>query len=765
MRKIRAVIKINGIVQGVGFRPFIYKLAKEYYANGFVMNDAKGVLIDIDIEDDKIDSFLKAISYKKPSLARIDEISYKTFDSLQRDGFFIKESCSDVEKSAAVSPDIAVCENCLEEMRNPQNRRYQYYFINCTDCGPRYTITRTVPFDRKNTSMAEFEMCPKCKEEYEDPLDRRYHAQAISCFDCGPGLCIKSKKGKTFAEGIEAIKMAAKLLKKGKIVAVKGLGGFHLMCDATNARSVKTLRQRKNRQSKPFAVMFRNLDQIERVAELSERERELILSKEKPIVIVKKRKIHRLECYKYKLAACVAPEIDRLGVFLPYTPLQHILFEYYGCPLVATSANMSDEPIITDSEDLLKRLGNVIDFYIDYNREIVNACDDSVIQCIDDKKETVRLARGFAPKTIKLPFSVEKNILAVGANQKNSITIAIKDKLIMSPHIGDLNTIESFGYFEKTVDTFKRFYDFEPDIIVCDKHPGYETTKWAVKETQKREGEVELLQVQHHLAHIYACKAELGIDEDCLGFSWDGTGYGDDGNIWGGEVFKGDERAYHFKYFRLIGGEKAVKEPRRAALGLLFEIFSLDEILEMDNPTVKAFSKEEIKLLHQAYEKGLNSPLTSSAGRIFDAVASFAGIIQESGYEGQSGLIIEKLYNDMCSDSYKYEIKDGIIDISQMIRQILTDLNAKNCTEKNCKCMISTKFLNTMKNIIVNIAKKENMPVILSGGVFQNRILSENVIKEFEKEGIRYYFQHDTPINDGGISLGQIWYILSKYSK
>ena len=756
MSYIRAVIKIKGIVQGVGFRPFVYRLAKKYEVFGFVTNFGEGVLIDIDITRDRLNSFLKSLNKNKPPLAIIDTIECDVEKHLNRKEFIIKKSLQESKKTTSVSPDICICDSCLEELKDSSNRRFEYYFINCTDCGPRYTITKTLPYDRKNSSMRDFEMCLICKKEYEDPLDKRYHAQPISCYDCGPQIFLKDKNGNILQEGKNVIKESVKLIKKGNIIAFKGLGGFHLICDATNSKSVKTLRKRKKRAYKPFAVMFKNLLHIQKVATLSKKEKELIESKEKPIVVVKKRKLHRLECsLKYRLSSLIAPNIDRIGVFLPYTPMHHLLFLHYPCPLVATSANLSDEPIIKDSKEIIRKLGNVVDYIVDYNRDIVNACDDSVVQAIDDKMQILRLSRGYTPKSIKLPFVLKKKILAVGANQKNSIALAFEDKIILSPHVGDLGSIDSVEYFKTTIETFKRFYDFEPDIIICDKHEEYESTKWA-KEQEKRG--IKVIKTGHHLSHIYACKGEYLLDKDYLGVSFDGTGYGDDGNIWGGEFFIGDKRAYHFRYFRLLGGEKAIKEIKRIALSLLFECYDFEEILKLKTPMLSAFVDEELELFYDIWKKGINSPLTSSVGRLFDGVASLIGLLQESDFEGQSGLMIESLYKEEIKENYGFEIKGKEIVILKMIKEIIDDLN-----NKIHKSIIASKFINTIAQIVLQIAMKEKMAVILSGGVFQNKTLMQILIKRFETENIEYYFQQKTPINDGGIALGQIWYVLNSF--
>ena len=640
------------------------------------------------------------------------------------------------------------------------NRRYGYFLTNCTNCGPRYTITKTVPYDRTNTSMSVFKMCAQCTQEYNDPSNRRYHAQPISCHKCGPELKLFTNT-KVIAKNNEAIELCAKLIKKGKIVAIKGLGGFHLVCDATNPKTVKKLRDRKQRPSKPFAVMFKDIDQIKIVANITKTEQELITSKEKPIVVVKKRKFHRLEKPKFRLSSFVAPNIDRIGVFLPYTPLHYLLFNQLSCPIVATSANISDEPIIRDSTELKEKLFCVYDFCLDFDREIVNACDDSVVQAINEDKIFLRLSRGYAPKYFKLPFKLKHKILALGANQKNTIALAYEDNIILSPHIGDLGSVGANEYFQRTIETFKRFYNFEPDIIVCDKHPRYETTKYA-KELKVKNEKLKIIKVQHHYAHILACKAEHNLKGKVLGFAWDGTGYGDDGTIWGGEVLIADEREYErvysFKQFQLLSADKAVKEPRLNALSLLFEIYSLEEIRLLDIPTVKAFKKDEITTLHKIWQKGKIWPKTSSVGRIFDAVASYADISHKSDYEGESGLLIESLYDAKCDESFPYEILEGKIDISNAIKEIVTIWNETRSLKEKRKLIVS-KFINMLAKIILDIcAKHKTFTIVLSGGVFQNKTLLQKVTSKLKEKNQTFYFQQSTPINDGSISLGQIFY-------
>jgi hydrogenase maturation protein HypF len=683
-------VKVSGIVQGVGFRPFVYQLARELGLSGFVFNDGDGVVVEIEGEELSIQRFKEKLRTSSPPLSRIDSVDEQEVAVLGDTGFVIQES-KQSSAETMVSPDIAVCDACREEMNDISNRRYHYPFINCTDCGPRYSIIESLPYDRPNTSMAAFSMCEACAKEYNDPNDRRYHAQPISCHDCGPRVSLLDLDGSVLAQDIEAVNRLCSLILHGKTVAIKGLGGFHLVCDATNEEAVAQLRRDKRRPTKPLAVMFDTIENAKRVSCLSDAEELLLCSKEHPIVVVQKND-------ENLLAPSVAPGIDRVGLFLAYTPLHILLLEKLGRPIVATSANLSDEPIITDEKTLLTKLGTVVHAVLSYDRKIVNACDDSVVMMAGSEKVMLRMARGYAPKSFLLPRKSSKKILALGANQKNTIALGFGDHMILSPHIGDLVSLDAVAYFERTLETFKRFDNFEPDIMVCDKHPGYETTLWA-KDLVLDNRSIALIELQHHYAHALACMAEHGMDESVLAICFDGTGYGDDGTLWGGEVLIADTQEYkrivHLRPFKLIGGEKAVKEPRRVALSLLFSCFTFDEIMQMDNPTVRSFDLAELKVLHTS-----------------------------------------------------------IIDWEPMLKEILLS---------SSKADIATKFMNTVVQMIVDIAKKySELPVVLSGGVFQNRYLVEKLVYHFTKEQIRYYIQHETPINDGGLALGQLYYAMHR---
>ena len=755
IRRVR--LKITGIVQGVGFRPFVYRLAHDLALAGFVLNDAEGVEIEIEGSPDALEAFEDRLSRELPPLARIDAIQKAPLPPAGERTFRILHS-EGGSKSVAVSPDMALCDACLREMRDPTNRRYRHPFITCTDCGPRYSIIRSIPYDRPNTSMASFAMCPKCQAEYDDPLDRRYHAQPIACPECGPTLSLQRKSPQTtggraqFREtsrGDASIRDTAELLRAGKIVAVKGLGGFHLMCDATDDAAVRLLRERKHRPAKPFALMVKDPETARALARMSEAEERLLRSKERPIVLLKKAKNDSSK--EIALAPSVAPGIDRIGLMLPYTPLHYLLFDLLDFPLVATSANLSDEPIIRECEELEAKLGGVVDAILDHDRPILNACDDSVAQCIGDRTQWLRLARGVAPLSLPLPEPASRSILAVGAQQKSTIALVRQDKIILSPHIGDLHSIEAMEYFERTVETFRRFYDFEPETIVYDKHPAYATTLWS-KEQKAKHQALKIESLQHHHAHALAVTAEHGLrNRKCLAFVWDGTGYGDDGTIWGGETFLIEGRRYEriasLRPFRLLGGERAVREPRRVALAMLFEIMELEEVLSLDSATVGAFDPEEIRVLYQAWERGLNAPISSSMGRLFDAAASLAGLCGHQSYEGQSGLLLEAAaQREPSTEALEFPLREGLFDWEPALRRILTgDLP------------IAAALIEGLARSIESLASEHpELPVILTGGVFQNRTLSERLERGTLRD--RLLLPRRLPPNDAAVALGQAWW-------
>ena len=692
-------------------------------------------------EERNINRFLISLQTEKPPLAHIfsqeiQELPLKGFTD-----FKIRKSKHRGKKEVFILPDISVCDECLRELDDPENRRYRYPFINCTNCGPRFSIIEKLPYDRPNTTMKQFRMCPECEREYKDPENRRFHAQPNACPVCGPHITLYSSDKKLITQKEEALEKTVRLLKEGNIIAIKGIGGFHLVCDATNDRALKKLRERKKRGEKPFAVMFRDINQIKEYAEISDFEEAVILSPERPVVIVRSKK-------GTDLSPEVAPFLDRIGVFLPYSPLHYLLLNDYKKPLVMTSANLSDEPIVKDNEEAFEKLSIFTDYILVHNRRIKNRVDDSVVRVIDKKISFIRRSRGYAPLPVKLPFSLKKRVLAVGGHQKNTIAVGFDDKAFLSQHIGDLETFDACRNFEDVIYSFFELYDFKPDIVISDLHPRYYSTKWA-KDFSQKNG-VSLVQVQHHYSHALSLMAENQIKERIFAVSWDGTGYGDDGNLWGGEFlvcgYEGYERVSHFDYFRLIGGEKAVKEPRRVAISILFSIFEKNI---PDTPSLKAFKEKELNILYKMWEKGVNAPLSSSVGRLFDAAASILGIRQILSYEGQSGMIMENFYDWNVKDFYPFEINNTVSwkpIFEEMIRD-RSDVSVK-----------VSRFINTLAEVVIRVYKQkgERLKLGLTGGVFQNRFLTEKIISLCEKEKIPVITHKKVPPNDGGISLGQL---------
>ena len=727
---------IEGTVQGVGFRPFIYQLASQFKLSGTVHNGVQGVEIIVSCSEEELEYFTQAITRRLPPLSSIDTLEVAQIESRDFSDFQILKSDNSGEKTARIPPDVSICSECEKELFDPSSRRYGYPFITCTHCGVRYSIIYDLPYDRVNTSMKFFKMCKACEEEYTNPLDRRYHAQPIGCWECGPTLKLIDSVGRD-VPAPTILDKTVELLSEGKIIAVKGVGGYHLMCDATNEEAILKLRERKQRPTKPFAVMVKDIEMARELGEISTHEEELLSSKERPIVIVGERAPR---------PTGIAPNISRIGLFLPYTPLHLLILDKLQCPLVATSANVTDEPICTNLEDL-EKLQGVYDYALEHNRDIVNGCDDSVVMVVGEQEVILRRARGYAPVSIKLPFTLKHHVLAMGANQKSTIAIGFENQAILSPHIGDLDSIGSVEYYEKNIKTLERMYGFQADVIVHDKHPYYESTKYAKRCVGKR----NLREVQHHYAHILSVMAEKQLAGKVFGVAFDGTGYGDDGNLWGGEFmvcdYKGYERIAYLNYFKLLGGDKAIKEPRRVAFSILFDLYG-EEALAMQNPTTKAFSEVELRTHFTAWQKGLNAPLSSSVGRLFDAVASLLGICQVMSFEGESGMLLEELYDDSIEGYYGFEYKEGKIDFLPMIEALLTEPNAS---------VAVSKFFHTLVEMIAVVYAPYDLPLVLSGGVFQNRVLLALVYERFPEAMI----SNAIPPNDGGIALGQILYDIS----
>lgn len=766
----RLKITIQGAVQGVGFRPFIYRLAADLRLSGWVLNSSRGVFIEAEGEPPALEALLLRIAREKPPRSFIQSLEHSLLDPLGYQGFEIRKSEESGPKTALVLPDIAACPECLGEIFDPQDRRYLYPFTNCTNCGPRFSIIAALPYDRPNTTMKTFVMCERCRAEYENPADRRFHAQPNACPECGPHLELWDSRGNMLADYHPALLAAAKAIREGKIVAVKGLGGFHLMAHAANPEAVRELRRRKRREEKPLALMFPSPESVKQHCRVSELEERLLCSAEAPIVLLQRStfailhslfKIHnsqlRIENSESGICNEVAPANPCLGALLPYTPLHHILMRELGFPIVATSGNLSDEPICTDEREALERLGGIADLFLVHNRPILRHVDDSIARVMAGRELILRRARGYAP----LPVMLKGNLppaLAVGAHLKNTVAISVNNQVFISQHIGDLESEASYRAFREVIGSLSRLYETQPQQVVCDAHPDYLSTQYA-----RRSG-LPRIEVQHHHAHVLSCMAENELKAPVLGIGWDGTGYGSDGTVWGGEFLlvneSGFERRGCLRAFRLPGGESAIKEPRRSALGLLYEIWGGALFERQDLPPVQAFSDAELKIIRSMLPKGLNAPITSSAGRLFDAVASLIGLRQVTRFEGQAAMELEFHIAGEGEEAYRFSLnqkKNGnfprfVIDWEPMAREIIED--RQNAIPAG---VISRKFHNTLAEMAAAAAKEAGIEkVALSGGCFQNKYLTERMVRRLAEEGFQPYWHQRVPPNDGGIALGQL---------
>ncbi len=744
MERRRLKIIARGAVQGVGFRPFVYRLATELDLKGWVINSAQGVFIEIEGAPDALAAFAQRLRAEKPVRAIIQSCESSQLDALGYDRFEIRESTDEGGKSALILPDLATCDDCRREIFDPCDRRFRYPFTNCTNCGPRFSIIEALPYDRPQTSMKKFAMCPACAAEYGDPGDRRFHAEPTACPVCGPQLQLWNPTGEIIASADDALQETAAQIRAGKIVALKGLGGFQLLVDARQHDAMQNLRARKGREEKPFAVMFPSLEQARACAEVSQLEARLLLSPEAPIILLRR-------SADGNLSPAVAPANPNLGVFLPYTPLHHLLLRELDFPVVATSGNLSDEPICIDEQEALLRLRGLADFFLVHDRPIVRHVDDSIVRIMAGREMMLRRARGYAPLPITLNHPQE-TVLAVGAHLKNAVALSLGHNVFVSQHIGDLATREAHDAFTRSVADLPRLYEAKPDLIAHDLHPEYLSTKHALLQPGRKIG------VQHHWAHIASCMAEKEIEPPLLGVAWDGTGYGTDGTIWGGEFFlvtnDSCRRIAHLRTFRLPGGDAAIREPRRSALGLLHEIFGEET---WEHPTVVAnFSRAELKILRGMLRRQVNSPLTSSVGRLFDGVAALAGLCARSTFEGQAAMKLEFAIADRAEESYPFtlrETKPLVIDWEPALRALLED--RRQNIEPG---LIAARFHNMLVDAILAVARHFDQPkVALSGGCFQNRYLTERVIDKLRAAGFQPYWPQRIPPNDGGIALGQVW--------
>ncbi len=746
---------VRGVVQGVGFRPFIYQMATRLNLRGWVCNTSEDVRIELEGDDRDIERFLHDLKEAAPPMSRIEEI---TVASRQRqttasyEKFEIRHSIAEEGKYQLVSPDIATCPDCRQEIFNPEDHRYRYPFTNCTNCGPRFTIIADIPYDRPNTTMHRFRMCPECLREYDDPLDRRFHAQPNACPVCGPQLELVDAEGNPVA-CTDIIEMTSQLLRKGEIIAVKGLGGFLLACDATSQKTVKLLRQRKNRPAKPLAVMVSSLEEAREHCDINKEEETLLTSPGSPIVLMKWRA-------DSSITPAVAPGLKYLGVMLPYTPLHHILLRETGIPLVMTSGNLSEEPIAKDNDEALRRLGGITDYFLMHNRDIYARYDDSVTIVERDIPQFVRRARGYAPQPIHLNYK-SRQILGCGAEEKNTFCLTRDNYAFLSQHIGDMENMETLEHFVNTIELYKRLFRIEPEIIAHDLHPEYLATKYA-KEMAARDS-IRLIPVQHHHSHIASCMADNGLEGPVIGVSFDGTGYGTDGHIWGGEFLTADYRGFtrmgHFEYLPLPGGALAIKKPYRTATGYLL---SLGIDLDHRFPLFKQIDDAEVDIIKSQVENSLNTPLTSGCGRLFDAVSSLIGVRSVIEYEAQAAIDLEMLAGHAVSETKDYPFnvieQEGvrIIKLQDTFIAIIDDLHS-NTPE----AIIAARFHNTVARMIVELcqvisAETGITGVALSGGVFQNRLLLRKAAARLESTGFSVYTHRQVPCNDGGISLGQV---------
>ncbi len=765
-------IRVSGIVQGVGFRPTVWTLAHELGLVGQVWNDSEGVLIQVWGSDDCLEKFIARLESEGPTLAEIDHIQHMQLDTDRTapDDFQIVGSQAG-QVNTRVASDAATCPDCLEEVLDPTNRRYRYPFTNCTHCGPRMSIIRDIPYDRVNTSMSAFQMCSQCQEEYDDPADRRFHAQPNACHQCGPTLWLEDRQGNRVYEKGDAINMAADLIRQGKIVAIKGIGGLHLACDSTNHQVVKNLRQRKHRYHKPFALMAKNITMIKCFALVNKMEEKLLKSCSAPIVILKTlNDVQTTELpVNENLSADLAPGQNSLGFMLPYTPLHHLLMQKMTQPIVLTSANQSDEPQVISNSAAHKRLDQIADYYLLHDRDIVNRLDDSVIRFMDEQPRFLRLARGYAPMTLALPedFPDSANILAMGGELKNTFCLLKQGKITLSQYIGDLENAVTFQDYQHNLTLYRQLFDFNPSVIAVDRHPDYLSTQ--LGQQIAANDEIKLVEVQHHHAHIASCMLEHGLafkTKAVLGIALDGLGYGEDKTIWGGEFLLTNyyqcQRLACFQPVRMLGGAQAMHEPWRNTLAYLLKAYNWNDVADKyaDLDIISFLKTKPIKNLQIMADKGLNSPSASSAGRLFDAVAAALGICSEqASYEGQAAIELEALasheFETQAKYAYPFDFQNQQIIWQPMWSALLNDLS-----HKITPAAIAARFHHCVAQAVaqtaVSLCQQNNLQtVVLSGGVFQNTLLLEHTHFLLRKHHLNVLSPSLIPMNDAGLSIGQ----------
>jgi len=742
----RARLHVSGIVQGVGFRPFVYRLASRYGLTGFIGNTADGVVIEVQSDETAVlESFRRDLELEAPSLARVFSVQEQSLEPLDEQGFHIVASGPSEGVETLVPPDIALCADCRRELFDPSDRRYRYPFINCTNCGPRYTIVESIPYDRPSTTMKGFRMCPSCLVEYRDPLDRRFHAQPDACHECGPSLQFVDSSGTEVSSGGDPLLTAIGRLREGAIVAVKGIGGFHLAVDACNEHAVRLLRKRKGRDAKPFAVMARDIAAVRRVACVGDVEEEALISPAAPVVILHKRE-------PFLLSSLVAPGNPSIGMMLPYSPLHYLLMNDGPEFLVMTSANASEEPIMTDNGEALEKLRGIADFFLMHNRPIHIRCDDSVTVCLDGELRQIRRSRGYVPS----PVMVSSNglpVLAVGAEIKNTVCLLKKDQALLSQHIGDLKNFDAYENFLMTSRHLQEIFQSTPEIVACDLHPLYMASDWA-----RQQSGMQCVEVQHHHAHLGACLAENRHDGPVIGIILDGAGFGSDGTVWGGEVLLGHigdfERYASLEPLPLPGGDSAVFHPWKTAAGYLFHA-------GCDVADRHIFDGRQVDVVVEMIERSLNTPFTSSCGRLFDAVAALCGICPDTSYEGQAAVELMNVAGGrMDGSSFSYEIDTFSSQVARLLVVPLVRDVVSALDHGTDICEVSRRFHVTIVTMFCDIAVRASRAsglktVALSGGVFQNSLIFEGMVDRLRRAGLQVLTHSLVPCNDGGISLGQ----------
>ena len=747
MDRLRIRAEVQGIVQGVGFRPFVFQLAGRLGLAGYVQNTSDGVLLEVEGPAWSTDSFFLELREKAPPLAHISRLQTRRLDPTGEKVFLIRESLAQTTRTALISPDVAVCEDCLREMFDTRDRRYRYPFINCTNCGPRYTIITDVPYDRAKTSMKFFAMCPECEAEYLDPTNRRFHAQPNACPVCGPMVTLLDELGQPM-ETLDAVRSAGELLRQGLILAVKGLGGFHLAVDATNEQAVRRLRSRKQREEKPLAVMSPDLEAIRTYARMTPADLAVLTSIQRPIVLLEARETS-------PLATSVAPENKYVGAMLPYTPLHHLLLKGFQA-LVMTSGNLSEEPIAIDNAEAVVRLNGIADYFLVHNRDIYLRTDDSVVRAGRTGMSHIRRSRGFVPVPVFLKRSMP-SVLAVGGEMKSTICLTKDDRAFVSQHIGDLENLQTLEFFELTIAHLRRILDIEPTAVALDLHPEYLSSKWALEQWG-----IPLIKVQHHHAHVVSAMAEHHLEGKVIGVSCDGTGYGDDGQIWGGEVLVADEKDYQragrLDYVVLPGGAAAIREPWRMALSWLESSFG-SEAGGLDLAMLSRQDQDKLNLVRQVINRRIGSPLTSSLGRLFDAAAALVGLRDRVAFEGQAAMMLEMCCPDNHFEPYGFDIdRDGDVQVIKpqgAVRELVRDIRDGRGREE-----MSGRFHATIAAALAETVRRISgetgiMTVVMSGGCFQNQVLTRGLTGALVKMGVNVYTQSLVPVNDGGLSLGQ----------